>query len=899
MRDWDAFVRSRFRLPGLTPLREERIVKELAAQLQDFHQEAVARGATDGEADAYAMRQVGDWDQLTQEVWLADRSHARPAMERLADRIDARLPQRRGGFGVIADMLRDTRYAVRQLVKSPAFSIVAILTLALGIGATSAIFSVVNGVLLRPLPYPDADALVRINEIVPKYGQFSVAPANFLDWRSQATSFEHIAAYSGGTVTFNAAEGPERVPAAMVSWDLFDLLRTAPALGRGFSQAEDVPGKNNVIVISHGMWQRRFGGDPAIVGRSLSLSGEPVTIVGVMPQGFFFPTRNAELWRPIAIDPANASRGAHFLDVIARLKPGASPAHASAEMKTIAERLAVQYPDKSADESAEVLSVKEMMVSDIRPALLTLLAAVAVVVLIACANVANLLLVRASVREKEIAIRGALGAGRRRLILQLLAESLVLALAGGGLGLLLAYLAIGPVQTLSAGSIPRVQDVSIDRNVLAFALGLTMFTGLLFGIAPAWQASRSGIGEVLKEGGRSSSTSSGRWLRSVLMVVEVALSIILLVGAVLLLRSFSRITGVDPGFRPDGVLAFRVSLPAKSYGEPHKRVAFYDALTARLTSLPQVHGAGMIQTLPMRGDYVLSFTIEGRPPLKPGQGLSANYRSASGGFFQTAGIPVKRGRVFTEQDTSAAPMVAVVDEAFARRYFPGEDPLGHGVDIGNGTDGFYQIVGVVGSVRSEGLDVAPEPTVYVPFTQDPSSTMWVAVRTDGDPLGQSSAVRQIVRSLDPSLPAYSMATLASVVSDSVAQRRFSMLLLAAFAVIALLLAGIGLYGVVAYTVSLRTQEIGVRMAIGAQQGDVLRLVVGDGMRLALAGVAAGIVGALALGRFISSLLFEVTAFDPVSYATTAVLLLAIAALACYVPALRAMGVDPLSALRQS
>ncbi|MEO7270395.1 MAG: ABC transporter permease, partial [Vicinamibacterales bacterium] len=647
------------------------------------------------------------------------------------------------------------------------------------------------------------------------------------------------------------------------------------------------------------LWQRRFGGDPSILGRSLSLGGEPVTVVGVMPKGFFFPSRDAELWRPLALNPANASRGGHFLGVIARTKEGVTLAQASSEMKSIAERLAGQYPDSSANESAAVTSVKEMMVGDIRPALLTLLAAVGVVILIACANVANLLLVRASVREKEMAIRGALGAGRRRLILQLLAESLVLAVVGGGFGLLLAYLAIGPVQALSAGSIPRVQDVSIDGSVLAFALGMTLLTGLLFGLAPAWQASRSGIGEVLKEGGRSSSTSSGRTLRNALMVVEVALSIVLLVGAVLLLRSFSRITAVDPGFRPEGVLSFRVTLPAKSYGEPHQRVAFFDALLAKLSELPQVRGVGTVQTLPMRGDYVLSFTIQGRLPLPPGQGLTANYRSASAGYFQALGIPLKRGRVFSEQDTSTAPMVAIVDEAFAHRYFPGEDAIGHGVDMGNGRDGFYQIVGVVGNVRAYGLGIAPEPTVYIHAKQDPFSTVWVSLRTDGDPLQQSGAVRQIVRGIDPSLPAYSLVTLTSVVSDSVAQRRFWMLLLVGFATIAVFLAGIGLYGVVAYSVSLRTQEIGVRMAIGAQRGDVLRMVVGEGMRLALIGVATGIVAALALGRFISSLLFEVTAFDPLSYAATSLLLLAIAALACYVPARRAMGVDPLTALRQS
>jgi putative ABC transport system permease protein len=797
-----------------------------------------------------------------------------------------------------ADVLRDARYAIRQLGKTPGFTMVAVLTIALGIGATSAIFSVVNGVLLRPLPYPNPDDLVRVHEIVPQYGRFSVAPATFLDWRKQATTFERIVALNGGSATITGNDGPERVTTTSVSWDLFDLLRVSPVLGRSFTEAEDAPGKNGVIVLSHGMWQRRFGGDPGVLGRTLSLSGEPVTIVGVMPPDFFFSSRDTQLWRPIALNPTKATRGGHFLGVVARLKPGISLPQASAEMKAISERLAAQYPDTSANESAEVIQLKEQVVGTIRPALLTLFAAVAVVILIACANVANLLLVRASIREKEMAIRGALGAGRRRLVLQLLAESLVLATAGGALGLLLAYLAIPAVRTLSAGSIPRVNDVSIDGSVLAFSLGLTLLTGIIFGLAPAWHASRPGIGEVLKEGGRSSVASSGRWLRSGLMVVEVALSIVLLVGAVLLLRSFSRITGVDPGFRADNVLAFRVTLPNKSYPESRQSIAFYDGLLARLETLPQVRTAGMVQTLPMRGDYMLSFTIQGRPPLKPNSAPSANYRAVSPGYFQALRIPMKRGRTFTPQDVEKSTMVAVVDEAFVQRHFPNEDPIGRGIDIGNGTDGFYQIVGIVGSVRYEGLGSSPEPTMYVPFKQDVFSTMWMVVRTDGDPAQLSSAARQVVRELDPSLPAYSIVTLASVVSDSVAQRRFSMLLLVAFALIALFLAAIGLYGVVAYTVSQRTQEIGVRMAIGAQRGDVLRLIVGGGMRLALIGVVMGLAGALALARVVSGMLFDVTPFDPASYGTTAGVLLAVAALACYMPARRAMRVDPLTALRQ-
>ena len=898
MRDWDRFVRERVRLPGLKPERETRIVRELAMQLEDFYHEALAGGATEAEADAYALRQVRDWDRMTQDVWLADRTHARPTVERLADRIERGPSSRRGGANVIADALRDARYAMRQLVKSPGFSVAAILTLALGIGATSAIFSVVNAVLLRPLPYPEPDALVRVHEVVPQYGRFSVAPASFLDWRKQVGSFERVAAYSQASATFDGHDGPERVVGLSVSWDLFDLLKVPPALGRGFTADEDLPGKNMVIVISHGMWQRRFGGDPTAVGRTIGLNGEPVTIIGVMPAGFYFSTREAEFWRPIAFDPVKATRGGHFLGVVARLKPGVSQSQAAAEMKTVAERLAVQYPDSSANESAEVVALYEQVVGDIRPALLTLLAAVAVVILIACANVANLLLVRASVREKEMAIRGALGANRSRLVLQLLSESLVLAVAGGGLGLLLAWLAITPVQALGAGSVPRVADVAIDGYVMAFAAAVTLLTGVVFGLAPAWQSSRSGFGEVLKEGGRSSMTSGGQWLRQALMVAEVALSIILLVGAVLLLRSFGRIIGLDPGFRSTNVLAYRVSLPSKAYPEDHTQVTFAETMIGKLRASPHILNAAVVQSLPLRGGYVLSFTIQGRPDPKPGSGQSANYRSISPEYFQALGIPLLRGRSFTAQDAAKAPMVAVVDESFVRRHFPNQDPIGQGIDIGNGTDGYYQIVGVVGDVRYESLAESPEPSMYVPFAQDAFSTMWAVVRTDGDPMQQAAAARLAVRSIDPSLPTYSVTSLGDVIGESVADRRFSMLLLAVFALIALFLAGIGLYGVVAYTVSQRTQEIGVRMAIGAQRSDVLRMVVGGGMKLALIGVVVGLAGAVLLARFVSTQLFGVTALDPASYGVTVGVLLAIAALACFVPARRASRVDPLVALRQ-
>jgi putative ABC transport system permease protein len=897
VRDWKAFVAERLRLPGLAPGREVHIVRDVAAQLEDFYREALAAGASEADADAHACRQIRDWEQLARDVLLAERSHRLPPVERLANRVEAVNPSRGGVLQMLADVLRDARYGVRQLGKSPGFAVVAILTLALGIGATSAMFSVINGVLLRPLPFPDPDALVRVHEIVPQYGRFSVAPATFLDWRAQSTSFDRIIALQNGSASFTAPSGAERITNAQVSWDFFEMARVHPMLGRTFREDEDVPGKNDVVILSHAMWQQRFGADRNIVGQAIPLNGTPATIVGVMPPDFRFP-RDAEYWTPLALDRAKPSRGGHFLAVIARLKTGVAVSQASTEMKTISERLAQQYPANSADESAEVVPLLEQIVGGARQSLLALLAAVGVVVLIACANVANLLLVRASVREKEIAIRTALGAGKARLIRQMLAESLVLAVAGGGLGILLAYLVLRPIQTLSAGSIPRVQDISIDGRVLLFACVVSLATGILFGLAPAWQASRWGIAAIMKEGGRSSSSGGGRWLRNALLVAEVALSLVLLVGAVLLLRSFDRVTRVDPGFRADNVLAFRVSLPNASYREDHHRIDFFDRLTTRLEQLPDVRAAGMIQTLPMRGGYFLSFSVQGRPEAKPGEEPSANHRVVSAHYFAALGIPIKRGRLFTAQDTETTPMVAVVDEAFAARHFPNEDPIGRGIDIGNGSDGFYRIVGIAGNVHHGGLEENASPTMYVPFRQDVFSSMWLVVRTDRDPAQLIADARRTVGEIDPALPAYSMTPLRDVVAESLGQRRFSMLLLSAFALTALFLAGVGIYGVVGYSVSQRTQEIGVRLAIGAERRDVLTLVVGGGMKLAVVGVALGLAGALALAQLITSMLFNVTPFDPASYALTAGVLLAIAALACYVPARRAMNVDPLIAIRQ-
>ena len=896
MRDWRAFVRERLRLPDLAPDREARILREVAAQLEDLYRDALAHGSSERDADDRATAHIADWPRLAADLARADRAHAQPRVDRFVAAVEQRPTQRRSLL-MFAHLLRDSRYAIRQLIKSPAFTLVAVATLALGIGATTAIFSVINGVLLQPLPYPHSEQLVRVHEIVPEYGLFAVAPANVFDWRQQNHVFDALAAYTNTSATLAQEDGPERIQGYLVSWDLFQVLGAVPAMGSPLTPDEDKPGADTVIVISDAMWRNRFGGDRGIVGRAVNLNGTSVTIVGVMPASFYFPNRTAEFWRPLALNPVNANRGGHFLGVVARLKPGVTVQRADGEMKTIAERLAREYPAASAGETARVVLLQDQIVGAIRPALLTLFAAVGFVVLIACANVANLMLVRAAVREKEIAVRAALGANRWRIFAQVLVESLLLALAGGAIGVGLAYLGLPVILKLSAGSIPRAADVAIDRQVLLFAAGASIVTGLLFGIAPAWQSTRTGIGAVLKEGGRSSTAGGGRWLRHGLLVVEVALSIVLLTGAALLLRSFDRLTNVAPGFNPDHVLAFQLSLPPKQYKDDQSVTAFYDVLLSKLQAQPGVRSAALVQTLPLRGGYFLSFDVRGRAPVNPSQGPSATYRAVSADYFSALSVPLLRGRAFARADHRGSHQVALVDQAFVDKFFPREDPIGQGLHIGNGNNEFFDIVGVVGNIHYIGLDAVPGPTMYVPISQDTFGTMWVVERTEGDPSAFASSARQVIQDIDPMLPAYSINTLSQIVSDSVAPQRFSMLLLGTFAAIALFLAAVGLYGVVAYSVQQRTREIGLRMAIGAAPRDVLRLILGQAMKLAIIGVVLGLAGAAALARLAATLLFEVAPSDPASYAATSAVLFAVAMIACYMPARRAMRVDPMMALQ--
>jgi len=896
MRDWRAFVRERLHLPDLAPEREARIVREVAAQLEDLYRDALTHGAAEADADARAATHITDWPRLAADVLRADRVHAQPRVDRFVAAVEQR-PTERRSLLMFAHLLRDSRYAVRQLIKAPAFTVVAVATLALGIGATTAIFSVVNGVLLQPLPYPHSEDLVRVHEIVPNYGLFAVAPANVFDWRQQNHVFDGLAAYGSTSATLAQEDGPERIQGFLVSWNLFQVLDAVPAIGSTLTPDEDKPGADNVIVISDAMWRNRFGADRGIIGRAINLNSAPVTIVGVMPASFYFPNRTAEFWRPLALNQANANRGAHYLGVVARLKPGVTVQRADAEMKTIAERLAREYPAASAGETARVVLLQDQIVGAIRPALLTLFAAVGFVVLIACANVANLMLVRAAVREKEIAIRAALGASRWRIFAQVLAESLLLALAGGAIGVGIAYLGLPAILKLSTGSIPRAADVSIDRQVLLFAAAASIATGLLFGIAPAWQSTRTGIGAVLKEGGRGSTGAGGRWLRHGLLVVEVALSIVLLTGAALLLRSFDRLTNVAPGFDPDHVLAFQLSLPKKQYKDDQSITTLYDTLLDKLRAQPGVRSAALVQTLPLRGGYFLSFDIRGRAPVNPSEGPSATYRAVSPDYFTTLSVPLLKGRAFTRAERNGGHQVAIVDRAFADKFFPKEDPIGQGLHIGNGSKDFFDIVGIVGNIHYAGLDADPAPTMYVPIVQDTFGTVWVVERTESDPSQLAASARQVLRDIDPMLPAYSINPLSQIVSDSVAPQRFSMLLLGTFAAIALFLAAVGLYGVVAYSVQQRTREIGLRMAIGAAPRDVLRMIVGGAMKLAIVGVVLGLAGAAAFAHLAATLLFQITPSDPTSYGATSAVLFAVAMIACYTPARRATRVDPMAALQ--
>ncbi|HET6850681.1 MAG TPA: ABC transporter permease [Pyrinomonadaceae bacterium] len=809
-------------------------------------------------------------------------------------------------------LLQDIRFGLRMLLKSPSVSIVATIALALGIGANTAIFSVVNAVLLRPLPFPNPESLVALFETDLQRGlqRGTHSYPNFFDIRSQNTAFERVSTYRSGDYIMTGRGEPARLQGAIVTSDLLPLLGVQPMLGRMFLPDEDKPSETGrVVILSQPLFQKRFNADPSVLNQAITLNGVTYTVVGVMPAGFEFPIQNepVELWTTIAGDasgqtPVTTQRGAHFLRVIGRLKPGVTLEQAQADLTTIASRLEQQYPDTNTHRGLRVDSALSALVGDVRPTLFILLGAVACVLLIACANVANLLLARATSRHKEMAIRTALGASRVRVIRQLLTESVLLSLLGGAVGLLLAVWWSDLLVALGKEDIPRAVQVGIDWRVLGFTLGVSLLTGLIFGLAPAFHSAKSELVESLKEGARG--TSAGRFanlVRKGLVVIELGFAVLLLTGAGLLIQSLWRLQKVNSGLEPQNVLTFNVGLPEVKY-DYAKQSQFFIDLKSRLEATPGVQAASSILPLPLSGDrFSISFEIEGRP-MAPKDHPVGDFFSTGVGYFRAMGIPMIKGRDFDDRDRHGATPVVIITESLARQFFPNEDPIGKRIKPGiNTIEGekttMKEIIGVVSDVRNRSLDAEPKPAYYVPQTQVPFDQMAMVVKTSGDPHSLVSAATKQVAALDQDVPVFAVKTMEEYLSASVAAPRFSTTLLSIFAAVALVLTVVGLYGVMSYSVAQRRNEIGIRLALGAQSRDVLLMIVKQGGLLIVMGLVIGLAGAFALTRLLASLLFGVTAKDPFTFAAVAVLLAIVALLACYVPALRATRVDPIEALR--
>ena len=808
-------------------------------------------------------------------------------------------------------MFQDLRFGLRLLLKKPGFTLIAVLTMALGIGANTAIFSVVNAVLLNPLPFPEPERLIRI------YGHFLATSQDnmrasvpeFTDYRQQTTSFEEIAGYDDLSANLTPQAGePERVEALVVTPELFSVLRVTPFAGRVFLPEEAQEGHDDVVLISHGLWRRRFGADSTIVGQTVIVNGRNHTIIGIMPEGFSFPQRT-ELWKPLWF-PADQydqqRRGNRGVEVIGRLKQGVSLAAAQSEMDHLAAQLTQQYPRnyESRGWKIGVVSLLDDRVGEVRKGLLVLLGAVAFVMLIACANVANLSLTRGTARRQEIAVRLALGASRGRITRQLLIESVMLAFGGGMAGLLLASWGAGLLLRLAPDDLPRIHEVRVDGRVLAFTFLVSLVTGLLFGLIPALASSNPDLNETLKEGGRGGTgTAKRQRFRSAFVITEIALALVLLAGAGLMLKSFWRLQRVDPGFNPEGVLTMRMLLPFETYQKSAQRGAFYQRVLESIKSAPGVEAVSATSGVPLT-QAGSSGTISGENSAVGPSDLpvEAEWRWVTPDYFKAMGTTLISGRDFTETDGAGAPLVAVIDESFAQRYYPDEDPLGKRIKRGrlDSTRPWLTIIGVVRNVHSRRLDATSGVQVYFPFYQDPTAyNMSLVIRTNmADPLSLSGTVRAAIQSLDNNQPVYDVFSLRQIVGDSMAQRRFAMLLMSIFAAVALVLAAVGIYGVMSYSVVQRTHEMGIRIALGAQTKDVLKLVIRQGMTITVIGLGVGLAAALALTRLLETLLFGISATDWVTYIEIAALLTAVALIACYLPAYRASRVDPMIALRQ-
>jgi len=798
---------------------------------------------------------------------------------------------------------QDLRYGARQLARSPGFTAVAVLTLALGIGANTAMFSIVHNVLLRPLPYPDPDRIVWFFERQPNLERAPFSGADYLDLAQQSRTFEHIVAMRDLNFHLTGHEEPELVRGRVATPNLFGVFGVQPVAGRGFLPGDGAPGAPRVAVLSYGLWQRRFGGDPGAVGRDITLNEQSVTVVGVLPPTFrlggvelYLNPRHVvpEVFPTMPDDPTQ-NRATHYLAVAGKLKPGVTLAQAQADIDAVIGRIEEEH---RTGHTAQIFPLQEVVVGDVRRPLLILSGAVGLVLLIACANVANLLLARASSRQREIALRTALGAGRWRLVRQMLTESLLLAMTGCALGLLLASWSIAALVAASPPQLPRVSAIQVDRVVLGFAVVVAVLTGLLFGLAPALQAAKTSLTEALKEGARGTGdgTPHSR-LRRALIVAEVALSLVLLAGAGLLTRSLVRLLDVDPGFRSNNLVTMAVSFDSAKYSQEGRNLDFVEQLLPRLESIPGVTGVAVANDLPLEGqETTTNPTVEGREPAQPGEQLLIGVHSVNTNYFRALGVPLQHGRFFDQRDAINAPPVVIVNKTAARRLWPDDNPIGKRIRLLGGEE-FAEVVGVVGDIKHNGLTAPPSMDAYVPYAQVPWPYLMIAVRSTMEHGALLSAVRAEVRALDPDMPVFSVRPFQQVLDELLGERRLTLVTLGLFAGLAVLLAAVGLYGVMAYMVTQRTREIGIRLALGARRSDILRLVVGQGTRLALLGVGIGLVGGFALTRFLAGLLFGISATDPLTFAAMAVVLLLVALVACYIPARRATRVDPMVALR--
>ncbi|HEX9704549.1 MAG TPA: ABC transporter permease [Gemmatimonadales bacterium] len=793
-------------------------------------------------------------------------------------------------------LLQDLRYAFRSLRRQPGFAAVVVLTLGIGIGANTTIFSVVNGVLIRPLPYREPDQLVMLWTMLPNFGREVSSLPDFRDWRDQNTSFTDVAASVTATAAVMGEGEPERVRVGNVTANFFHTLGVSAALGRGFTPDEEIP-NSRVVIVSHGFWRQRLGGRSNVVGETLRLSGLPHTIVGIAPPGFRFGT-DVQLWVPLNTADQNAGRRNDFLTIVARKKPGVTTERAQAEISGIMRHLGEEYQNTNLGVDAQVISLHEQVVGDIRPALLVFMGAVGLVLLIACANVASLMLARAAAREREMAVRAALGAGRGRLILQTLTESVVLSLGGATLGLVLAVWGVAALRHAQPGNLPRVETIAVDGRVLAFTLLLALAVAVLFGLAPALRLAATDLSDRLRDGARAVTGGTGlRETRGMLVLAEVALAVLLLAGAGLLIRSFDKLQRVDVGVRPEEVLTAALAPPAVKYAEMPEVTEFHARLLEELPRAPGVRDAALVNNPPVSGGAGYNaFVVEGRPVLAPGASVpDAQRYVATPEFFRVLSIPLIRGRFFTAQDREGAVGVAIINETMARKHFTGEDPLGRRLSM-NGRD-WYTIVGIVGDTRQEGVVDEPYAQMYFPYAQLPQRAVYVVLRTAGDPLAAVGSLRQTVKSLDPEIPLYNIAAAQQLIDRSIARPRVNAALLSVFAAVALVLAAIGIYGVLSYAVAQRTREIGVRMALGAHARDVVRLIVRQGMLPVVAGLGVGLVTALAATRLMGKLLYGVGPDDPVTFVVIAGVLTAVALVAALLPARRATRVDPMVALR--